>query len=59
MFVSRLEDPAIFNKQNNYIPLASFSSEMKSKPLKITINFDVLTRSDAFINVKNHIVSLS
>jgi hypothetical protein len=32
---------------------------MKNKAMKINITFGVVTRSDAFINSKNHIVSLN
>jgi hypothetical protein len=59
LLVSRLEDPEIFNQQQSYLPLSDMSKEMKSKSMKINITFAVVTRSDAFVNSKNHIVSLN
>lgn len=59
LMVSRLEDPELFTPQTNYYPLADMSKEEKSKAIKINITFTVVARSDAFINSKNHIVSLN
>jgi hypothetical protein len=59
LLVSRLEDPEIFTEQHNYLPLADMDKETKNKAMKINITFGVVTRSDAFINSKNHIVSLN
>jgi hypothetical protein len=59
LMVSRLEDPDLFTPRANYYPLADMSKEAKSKAIKINITFTVAARSDAFINSKNHIVSLN
>lgn len=39
--------------------LADVPQDAKGKAIKINITFDVTTRSDSFINSKNHIVSLN
>lgn len=59
LLVSRMEDPNIFSQQQSYIPISDLTAEMKKQPMSINVSFALLTRSDALITLKNHIVSLN
>ena len=59
LLVSRMEDPNIFSQQQSYVPISDLTAELKKQPMSINVSFALLTRSDALITLKNHIVSLN
>lgn len=59
LLVSRMEDPNIFSQQQSYVPISDLTADTKKQPMTINVSFALLTRSDALITLKNHIVSLN